>query len=179
MRCLLFAFGWEGGLISASAPTSVPGRLLLRVAYARCADVRQDTGESVPTGGTAMDFDEAIAIHSKWKRKLRQYLANHDRSLNPAEVGHDDRCTLGKWIYSEGAAYSAMPEYVKLRFEHARFHAIAAELVRKANAGQAMSSHLDPCAGSEFSKASSAIVRALTEMKKRVSESRARSRAHA
>ena len=126
-----------------------------------------------------MDFDEAIATHSKWKRKLRQYLAKHDGSMDPTEIGYDDRCALGKWIYSEGAAYSAMPEYVRLRYEHARFHLIAAEIVRKANAGEATASDADPCAGSEFSRASSAIVRALTEMKKRVKESPAHPRARA
>jgi Chemoreceptor zinc-binding domain len=115
-----------------------------------------------------MDFDEAIALHSKWKHNLRTYLAKRDGTLNPADVAFDDRCTLGRWIYSDGAAYSALPEYVRLKYQHARLHILAAEMVRKANAGESVASQADPCAGSEFSIASSAVVIALAEMKKQV-----------
>ncbi len=83
-----------------------------------------------------MDFDEAIAIHSKWKRKLREYLAKHDGSLRPADVAVDHKCTLGQWIYGEGASYFSVPEYTKLKYEHAHIHSLASELVRKANSGE-------------------------------------------
>jgi Chemoreceptor zinc-binding domain len=119
--------------------------------------------------GLEMDFDEAVSTHSKWKRKLRQCLARHDHSLNPNVVSLDDKCVLGQWIYSEGASYSSFPEYTKLKYEHARFHMVAAELVRKANAGDFVDGEMEPCANSEFSTSSSAIVIALMAMKKRLS----------
>jgi hypothetical protein len=58
-------------------------------------------------GGAQMDFDEAV---SKWKCKLRHYLAKHDGSLRPADVSLDHKCVLGQWIYSEGATYSSLPQ---------------------------------------------------------------------
>jgi methyl-accepting chemotaxis protein len=119
--------------------------------------------------GMEMDFDEAVGTHSKWKRKLRQCLAKHDRSLSPTDVSLDDKCVLGQWIYSEGARHSALPEYTKLKYEHARFHRVAAELVRKANSGDPVDAEMEPCANSEFSTSSSAIVIALMAMKKRLS----------
>jgi hypothetical protein len=116
-----------------------------------------------------MDFDEAVGLHSKWKRKLRQALANHDGSLHPADVALDYKCVLGSWIYGEGAPHSALPEYTKLKYEHARFHSVAAALVKRANAGEAVDAEMEPCSTSEFSTASAATVMAMMEMKKRLS----------
>ncbi len=117
-----------------------------------------------------MDFDEAVATHSKWKRKLRLYLATHDGSLNPEAVRLDHKCVLGQWIYGEGAGYSSLPEYTRLKYEHARFHAVAAELIEKANSGEAMRAEIEPCSSSEFSRSSSALVIAMMALKKRLSE---------
>jgi hypothetical protein len=76
---------------------------------------------------------------------------------------------LGEWIYSEGASYSSLPEYTKLKYEHARFHTVAAELVRKANSGDSIDAEMEPCSYSEFSKSSAALVKALMAMKRRLS----------
>jgi hypothetical protein len=116
-----------------------------------------------------MDFDEAVCTHSKWKRNLRHCLTKHDGSLRPADVSLDDNCVLGQWIYGEGASYSSCPEYTKLKYEHARFHTVVAELVRKANSGDSVDAEMEPCANSEFSTSSAAIVIALMAMKKRLS----------
>lgn len=115
-----------------------------------------------------MDFDAAVALHSQWKRKLRQALANRDRRMHPSEVSIDYKCVLGSWIYAEGAAHSALPEYTKLKYEHARFHTVAADLVRRANAGEAIDSEIEPCSTSEFSTASAATIIAMMAMKKRL-----------
>lgn len=117
-----------------------------------------------------MDFDEVVGTHSKWKRKLRHYVAKHDGSLRPADVSLDHKCVLGQWIYGEGAKYSSLPEYARLKYEHARFHSIAAEVVKKANSGESVSAEMAPCSNSAFSTASAAIVIAIMAMKKRLSE---------
>jgi len=116
-----------------------------------------------------MDFDEAVSVHTKWKRKLRYYVAKRDGSLRPGDVSLDHKCVLGQWIYAEGAAYSSMPEYTKLKYEHARFHMVAAELVRKANAGEFVSAETGPCSNSDFSTSSSAVVIAIMALKKKLS----------
>lgn len=117
-----------------------------------------------------MDFDQAIGKHSKWKSKLRRYLESYDGSLHPDAVSLDHNCFLGSWIYGEGARYSLLPEYTKLKYEHARFHTLASELVRKANSGESVSEQTAPCASSEFSQASSAVVIAIMAVKKRLAE---------
>jgi hypothetical protein len=113
-----------------------------------------------------MDFDEAIAAHTVWKNKMRRSLAKRDGSINPADVSLDHKCRLGAWIYGEGASYRSLPEYVKLKYEHARFHMVAADLVKRANAGESIDAEMDPCSNSEFSTSSSAVVIAIVVMKK-------------
>ena len=115
-----------------------------------------------------MDFDQAVASHSLWKRRLRDYLFKHDGSLHPDEVSLDHNCELGQWIYGEGAMYSALPEFTRLKYEHARFHAAAAEIVRKANSGDLAIEEVQPCANTDFSNASAAVILALMSMKKQV-----------
>lgn len=116
-----------------------------------------------------MDFDEAIGTHSKWKRTLRHSLAKRDGGLSPSDVSLDHKCALGEWIYGEGASYSALPEYTKLKYEHARFHMVASEMVRRANSGESIDAAMEPCSNSEFSTSSASIVMALMAMKKRLS----------
>lgn len=117
-----------------------------------------------------MDFDDAVATHSKWKRKIRRSLAKHDGGLSPSEVSLDHKCVLGEWIYGEGASYSSLPEYAKLKYEHARFHRVAAELVKRANSGESVDAEMAPCSNSDFSISSSAIVIAIVAMKERLSD---------
>jgi len=116
-----------------------------------------------------MDFNKIIGIHNKWKRKLRQTLAKHDHSLRPSDTLTDHKCVLGQWIYSEGTRHSALPEYTKLKYEHAHFHTVAAELVTRANLGESIDAELEPRCNSGFSAASAAIVMALMALKKRLS----------
>ena len=116
-----------------------------------------------------MDFDAAIGTHSKWKRNLRRSLSTSHGCLHPNDFRADDKCELGQWIYGEGARHSALPEYVNLRYAHARFHAAVGELVAKTNAGALVNAEMEPCSNSEFSTASAAVVMALMAIKKRLS----------
>jgi hypothetical protein len=117
-----------------------------------------------------MDFDHAIAAHTKWKRKIRAQLADRPRSLSPDEISLDHKCTLGSWIYGNGTTYRLRPEYVKLKYEHTRLHLVAADLVRRSNTGESVAAELAPCASSEFSASSTAVIMAMVAMKKALSD---------
>ncbi|MBK9322874.1 MAG: CZB domain-containing protein [Bdellovibrionaceae bacterium] len=115
-----------------------------------------------------MDFDEAIKAHSAWKMKLSTYLKKPDGSLKPSEIQVDNKCQLGQWIYAEGARLSSYPEYATLKSEHARFHKAAAEVVKKADAGQDTSEETALGAKSDFASASSAVVGAIMAIRRKV-----------
>lgn len=114
-----------------------------------------------------MNFDEAIQAHSTWKLKLTKYLRSPDGSLKAEEVCLDNKCALGLWIYGEGVSYTSMTEYGTLKSEHAKFHKAAAEVITKADAGKSVSEEVQMGADSPFAKASSAVVLAIMEMKKK------------
>ena len=58
---------------------------------------------------------------------------------------------------------------MKLKYEHARFHLVAAELVKRAHAGESIDAEMAPCTSSEFSASSSAVIMAIVTMKKSLS----------
>jgi hypothetical protein len=112
-----------------------------------------------------MNFDEAIYAHSEWKLKLSAYLRKPDGSITPADIAPDNRCQLGKWIHGDGAQFSSLEAYDTLLREHARFHRAAADVVRRADAGENAKEDTLLGAHSEFSASSNAIVMALMTMR--------------
>jgi chemoreceptor zinc-binding protein len=116
---------------------------------------------------TSMSFDDAVNCHSEWKKRLHDYVANPDHSLRVEDVAADHKSKLGQWIRGEGKQYSAYPEFARLTAEHTSLHKAAAEIVRRADRGEDVSSEFALGVGSEFSLASSVVVLALMDMKKR------------
>jgi methyl-accepting chemotaxis protein len=112
-----------------------------------------------------MNFDEAINAHSAWKIKLAMYIRRPDGSIKVGDVCVDNKCALGRWIYGEGAKWSHLPQYETLKEEHARFHRSAGEVVKKADKGENMVEEVALGSTSEFASASSAVVKAILEMK--------------
>jgi methyl-accepting chemotaxis protein len=115
-----------------------------------------------------MNLDEAIQAHAAWKIKLTGYLRKCDGSLNPAEVGAENRCALGQWLCDEGRQYASLPEYRRLIADHARFHRAAGAIVERANRGQASAPEAMLGADSDYGAASKSVVKAIMDLKKKV-----------
>ena len=115
-----------------------------------------------------MNFDQAVAVHVDWKKKLSSYLIKPDHSLKTAEIALDNKCDLGKWIFSEGRKFSHLPEFGTLKSAHARFHKAAADVVRRADAGQSISEEVTLGAKSEFATASEAVIRSIMELRSKI-----------
>ena len=81
-----------------------------------------------------MDFDAAIAAHARWKYRLSDHVdGKSTEQLDPAVVGCDDKCDLGKWIHSTSGGSAVFSD---LKREHAEFHQHAAAIVRKSKEGK-------------------------------------------
>jgi hypothetical protein len=113
-----------------------------------------------------MDFEKAIQAHVQWKSKLAAYIAKPDHSLNSATIAKDNCCELGKWLHGEGQMHSKSPEFAKLVADHARFHAAAADIVKRADAGQHVNEEVALGAHSEYAAASNTVVTELMRLKK-------------
>lgn len=100
------------------------------------SSVRLEQGESAELAG--LNFQDAVAAHQKWKARLQASIeGTSSEKLDPAVVGRDDQCVLGKWIHGQGAAtFGSRRVFVDLKIEHAEFHRIAGEVLTAAQAGR-------------------------------------------
>ncbi len=85
-----------------------------------------------------MNWMEIISAHVMWKQRLVALLAGKsEEQLDPAAIELDNRCVLGKWIYGDGQGIAELPAFEEVRGLHARFHQLAAEVVKLYLAGEA------------------------------------------
>ncbi len=113
----------------------------------------------------ALDIDVAISAHENWKLRLGSYLeGNSQEDLQPEVICADNRCDLGKWIYSTGqdrlGNYSLFSE---LHSVHQLFHHQASNVVVLHQTGK-----IDEARSlleGEYSTISNRIVRRLKDLK--------------
>lgn len=83
-----------------------------------------------------MNYIDAITAHIKWKVRLSRFVDGVAvPGLDGATAASDDRCDLGKWIRGDGARLQRLAHYRELVEAHARFHAAAAVVAKKAERG--------------------------------------------
>lgn len=114
-----------------------------------------------------MDFDEAIVAHTQWRGRLQSYLQKRDGSLNANDVALDDKCGLGHWIHGEGSKYTSLPEFATLRSEHAHFHKLAADLIRRADHGEKLDQEIAFNAKSEFNTVTSKVINSIATLRRK------------
>lgn len=117
-----------------------------------------------------MDFDEAIRAHVEWKIRLSNYLRKSDGSLKPGDIEKDDICRLGQWIHQEAKKFDPLPEFQKLKADHAKFHRAAADVVRQADQKRDVSADIAFGSDSPFGAASAAVIGGLMNMKRNASK---------
>lgn len=111
-----------------------------------------------------MNFDEAINAHAQWKVKLKSLIAGKG-DVDIPKLTVDNACALGQWIYGEGAKFSALPGYQKLRLAHAAFHKQAASVAYRAKSGDATAATAS-LEGHSYEAASHEVVAAIEALRK-------------
>lgn len=111
-----------------------------------------------------MNYIDAITAHIKWKVRLSRFVDGVAiPGLDGATAGTDDHCDLGKWIHGDGARLQRLAHYRELVEAHARFHAAAAVVAKKAERGDtagAWAALRDP-----FAAASKETIAAIMKLK--------------
>ena len=111
-----------------------------------------------------VNWDNIVLAHAKWKRELHSAIETNEK-LDASNVGKDNLCEMGKWIYGEGSAYANLPAYIDLKQKHAKFHALVADVITKMRSlpqGEALELI---GLNSEFSRASSDCINAIVALK--------------
>ncbi|HQY57821.1 MAG: CZB domain-containing protein [Nitrospira sp.] len=111
-------------------------------------------------------IDKAIGAHGAWKVKLRQNI-DGTLALVPAEVGVDNRCEFGKWLYSlTGTPTATDPYYKEILELHKSFHKIAATVVTKVQSGDKPGAEASIGLKGDYTIASSKLTAKMVEWKK-------------
>ena len=111
-----------------------------------------------------INISDAINAHMKWKRRLQNYLdGTSEEKLYADVIGMDNQCVLGKWIHGTGMNHFRNDEgFAKLRSDHASFHLIAGEVVRKVQANDKAGAVA--LIQSEYAQASRDVIHDLAEL---------------
>lgn len=84
-----------------------------------------------------MDFDTLINQHLKWKSQAESlFYETNCKTINPAIIGRDDFCELGKWIYSPTSdSLSSNETFLRLKKVHKEFHLYASKMLLECKSG--------------------------------------------
>ncbi len=107
---------------------------------------------------------DAIHAHIKWKVRLQDYLnGTSSEALDPMVICRDDQCTLGKWIHGPAMKHFHQYEaFHALRADHAQFHFIAGNVVKKAQENDQEGANR--LMETDYTRASHKVVQALNEL---------------
>lgn len=111
---------------------------ILRNFFGMDVQDRKALAQKVAHSASDLDFETAIAAHENWKLRLQSFLAGRSTETFVAEeICFDDRCDLGKWMYSTGRAkLGTFPGFTALIGHHKMFHYAASNVVALAQAGK-------------------------------------------
>ena len=121
--------------------------------------------DDVKNGISIMDAHNA---HIKCKARFQDYLrCTVTEKLDPAVVGRDDQCELGKWIHGPALNhFKGHGAFYTLRADHAQLHFIAGNVVKKAKDNERAAA--DALLDNEYAQASRKVMRAVTELNKQI-----------
>lgn len=118
-----------------------------------------------PLGMTALLKDQimaAIGAHGLWKGRLANAIEAGQCEFDVKKVECDDHCEFGKWLHGTiDAGSKQMPDYARVKAQHALFHKEAAKVLRMALAGQ--KSEATKALNGEYAKVSGDLVQLLRE----------------
>ena len=123
-------------------------------------------GHQITTLTEGVDLDAIIDAHRQWKVKLRDAI-EAGAAVDVKTLSRDDCCALGKWIYGEKAQHlQGRSTFVELIDQHARFHQIAGSVGELVNQRRYHEAEESLAHGSAFSRATSAVVCALSSARR-------------
>ena len=111
-----------------------------------------------------LNMRAAIDTHIAWKDRLAGQLGGNADMLEVAEVGSDDRCSLGAWLYGPCKMHcGSLPEYADLVRDHANFHLVAGNILMNIRHGEREEA-LGMLNGGDFRRASDMVQLSLVRL---------------
>lgn len=128
------------GAVELAATVQETGRNLESLAQVSDSLAMEASAFQVQSSTTSdsLDVSGAVAAHQAWMGRLKNLLQGRSKdTYDPAIVGRDDQCALGKWVQGPGQQYCGhLQEFPSLKSKHRDFHRMAAEVLNFHQAGR-------------------------------------------
>jgi hypothetical protein len=109
------------------------------------------------------EITQAIGAHGMWKTRLRCAIDTGKTDTNDTNVGKDDQCEFGQWLYGPtiDAATKTSGDFREVQKLHAEFHKAAAHVLKIALEGNKAEAEKMLALGSVFNDASARLTAAM------------------
>lgn len=115
-------------------------------------------------------LNQAIAAHGLWKQRLREAIKTGKSEWTIEQVGVDNHCVFGKWLYSLTQKDQQEKECKSVKELHAHFHREAARVLELALSGKIQEAEKALSVTSAFAQASSALTLAMIHWRETLSK---------
>ena len=84
------------------------------------------------------EIAKATHDHKRWKVKLSASIKSDVMCAEAAEIGKDNICAFGRWLYGSTIPKDATydPNYIIVQFLHSKFHECAGKVVQLLSEGK-------------------------------------------
>jgi hypothetical protein len=122
------------------------------------------------------EIEEAIHDHEGWKSKLHASIDSGTVSVDAADVGRDDVCPFGRWLYGSTIPKDARvhPDYMIVRYLHSKFHECAVQIVQFISEGKKTDAEALMAPGGKYTKLSNELFEGMVTWKDDVHRKRAK-----
>jgi hypothetical protein len=121
------------------------------------------------------EIAKAIRNHERWKVELSTSIASGAVSADAADVGKDNICAFGRWLYGSTIPNDARydPNYIIVGFLHSNFHECAGKVVQLLSEGKKSEAAALMASDGEYSKISDELMATMVKWKESVHKTRA------
>jgi hypothetical protein len=108
-------------------------------------------------------FDEAILVHSQWKKRLKKAIETSTSDLTPKEAKDYHNCSFGQWLDSKDS--KKLPHHSELLEMHRKFHEEAAMILELALQGAKAEAIERIALGSQFGQLTAKLINKLVDIR--------------
>jgi hypothetical protein len=114
------------------------------------------------------EITKAIGAHGMWKARLRTAIDTGKSDTNVADVGKDNGCAFGQWLYGPtiDAAARGGADFKEVQKLHAEFHKAAAQVLQLALQGKKTEAEKLLAQGGTFADVSAHLTSAMMRWQK-------------
>ena len=126
------------------------------------------------------EIAKAIHNHERWKVELSVSIENGAVSPDAADIGKDNICAFGRWLYGSSIPKDARydPNYIIVRFLHSNFHECAGKVVQLLSEGKKSEAAALMAGDGEYTKSSDELMATMVKWRESVHKARAEKLPH-